>query len=266
MERSVLSFDRVADIYDSTREPPPPEVVEALVRQLATCRSVLDLGTGTGRLAGPLLDRGVHIVGVDVSSRMLQVAVGKGLDRGIVGDGCQLPFRSQSFDAILAVHVMHLVPDLSRFLEEARRVGRRLLVTLADRWDPSQSPSDGYHEALRRRGFKARIGLRHLELPLAEVVRPAVHSLVMAATITGDFRPLIEALEQRQYSGTWDVPDDLHRAAISEIKERYVGPRPPTCRETFVLCWEMASLTDEALVRVRERFGLQAAAPAGGTG
>lgn len=266
MERSVLSFGRVADVYDSTREAPPPDVVEALVRQLAVCRSVLDLGTGTGRLARPLLDRGVHIVGLDVSSRMLQVAVGKGLDRAVVGDVCELPFRSQSFDAILAVHVMHLVADLSLLFREARRVGRGLLVTLADRWDPSDNPMDGYYEALTRRGFQARIGPERLELPLAEVIEPTVYSLALATEVTGDFGPLLGILERREYTMTWDVPDDLHTQAMSEVKQRYVGPRPPTRRETFVLGWDIASLTDDALRRVRERFGVSAVARAGGSG
>lgn len=254
MEQGRFCFDRVSETYDSTRRPPQPEVLDALARLLADCRAVLDVGTGTGRLARPLLDRGVNVVGVDRAPGMLAVAAGKGIDYLVMGDACRLPFRAGAFDAVLAVHVMHLLDDLSLFLAEARRVCRGLLVTLAVRWDPSDFPDRGYQEALAARGFRLRVGFDGLEWPLAEVVQPSIQTLAATTEPTGDYAEFIANLERREYSMTWDVPDDLHRAAIAEVRERYVGPRPPTRCESFVLGWDVASLTDAALDRVRERL------------
>ena len=254
MQRGRYCFDRVSETYDSTRRPPQPEVLDALARLLADCRAVLDVGTGTGRLARPLLDRGVNVVGVDRAPGMLAVAAGKGIDYLVMGDACRLPFRAGAFDAVLAVHVMHLVDDLSLLLAEARRVCRGLLVTLAVRWDPSDFPDRGYQEALAARGFRLRVGFDGLEWPLAEVVQPSIQTLAATTEPTGDYAEFIGNLERREYSMTWDVPEDLHQAAIEEIRERYVGPRPPTRCESFVLGWDMATLTDRAMNSVRDRL------------
>src|SRR3972149_4603995 len=143
MQQGRFCFDRVSETYDSTRRPPQPEVLDAIARLLTECRAVLDVGTGTGRLARPLPDRGVNVGGVDRAPGMLAVARGKGIERLVMGDACRLPFRSDAFHAVLAVHVMHLVDDLSLLLAEARRVCCGLLVTLADRWDPSDFADRG---------------------------------------------------------------------------------------------------------------------------
>lgn len=260
MQRGRYCFDRVSDTYDSTRKPPPPEVLDALARQLGGCRAVLDVGAGTGRLARPLLDRGVRVVGVDVSPSMLAVARGKGIECLVMGDACRLPFPADAFDAVLAVHVMHLVDDLSLLLAEARRVCCGLLVTLADRWDPSDFVDRGYQEALAARGFRLPLGIDGPEWPLAEVVQPSIQTLATTTEVTGDYSEFIGNLERREYSMTWEVPEDLHRAAIAEVRERYAGPRPPTRCESFVLGWDVESLTDAALDRVRERLGVGAGA------
>lgn len=254
MQQGRFCFDRVSETYDSTRRPPQPEVLDALARLLADCRAVLDVGTGTGRLARPLLDRGVNVVGVDRAPGMLAVAAGKGIDYLVMGDACRLPFRAGAFDAVLAVHVMHLLDDLSLFLAEARRVCRGLLVTLAVRWDPWDFPDRGYCEAITARGFKPRIGAEGPEWSLIEAIKPSVCTLALVSEPTGDYSDYIGNLERREYSMTWEVPDDLHQAAIEEIRERYVGPRPPTRCESFVLGWDMATLTDRAMNSVRDRL------------
>lgn len=259
----MVSFDRVADTYDSTREAPRPEEMRALAKELAGCRSVLDLGAGTGRLARPLLDRGLNVTGVDLARRMLEVAVGKGVDRVVVGDACYLPFRSATFDAVLAVRMMHLVEDVAILLAEARRVGRQMLVTLADHYDPPDSPVEGYHQALAARGFWPRVANDSPELLLAGLIRPTTFAKAFASQVENEFATLIGILERREYSITWDVPDDLHGAAISEIKERYAGPRSPTYRETFLLSWNVSQFTETALRRAREQLTVSAAARPG---
>jgi len=82
---------------------------------------VLDLGCGKGRFARALQDRGAEVVGLDLSSAMLAEAHGIGRVRGSIR---RLPFRSSSFDAVLAVEVFeHLDPQTwPEALGEARRV------------------------------------------------------------------------------------------------------------------------------------------------
>ena len=71
-----LTFDRAVSYYDRTRAL-PREVSDALtdalieLGQLQPGRRCLEVGVGTGRIALPLVARGVDLVGVDLSSAML---------------------------------------------------------------------------------------------------------------------------------------------------------------------------------------------------
>jgi len=65
----------------------------AAIAALAGDASVLELGVGTGRLALPLAERGVHVVGVDASQAMLNLLAQKDPDRSVtavLGDMAQL--------------------------------------------------------------------------------------------------------------------------------------------------------------------------------
>lgn len=67
--------DRWADIYDSWAEQRfSEEMTEAAVsalHNLAGSRRVLELGIGTGRVAVPLAQRGVDVLGIDASEAMV---------------------------------------------------------------------------------------------------------------------------------------------------------------------------------------------------
>lgn len=64
--------DRIADLYDELYEGPPnPRQLDTL-EELARGGRALELGIGTGRLALPLVARGVTITGLDSSSAMIE--------------------------------------------------------------------------------------------------------------------------------------------------------------------------------------------------
>ncbi|MEP5516729.1 MAG: metalloregulator ArsR/SmtB family transcription factor [Bauldia litoralis] len=120
------------------------DAVETAVADLIGERpfdSLLDLGTGTGRmleLLNPLYSRAI---GVDASSSMLAVARAN-LDRaGIgnvqvrLGDIYNLPLPRDSFNLVVVHQVLHFLDDPERALAEAARVlrpgGRLLIVDFA---------------------------------------------------------------------------------------------------------------------------------------
>ena len=100
-------------------------------------RSLLDLGTGTGRmleLFGPEIERGL---GLDLSLDMLLLARDRleraGLKNCSVrqGDIYDLPLTNDSFDVVILHQVLHFLDDGARAIHEAARVlrpGGRLLV------------------------------------------------------------------------------------------------------------------------------------------
>jgi SAM-dependent methyltransferase len=97
------------------------------------CR-VLDAGCVAGHRLGPLAATGAHVVGVDISPAMLQLASGTGLLARLVrADVTNLPFHDDAFEAALCAYVLDFTPAVAAALRELHRVvrpGGRLLVSL----------------------------------------------------------------------------------------------------------------------------------------
>lgn len=88
----------------------------------------LDLATGTGDLAYLVRDRGVSVIGLDITPRMLVLAAAKRLpaDRPafVAGDMTMLPFPARAFDLVTTGYGLRNVPDLSQAIAEIARVLR----------------------------------------------------------------------------------------------------------------------------------------------
>lgn len=88
---------------------------------------ILEVGTGSGRTTRPLLQLGMDPVGVDLSRRklaQLAATAGKRPLRLIQADAGRLPFPAGSFDVLLTIRVLHLIPAWQTALGEFRRVLR----------------------------------------------------------------------------------------------------------------------------------------------
>lgn len=147
---------------------PEPEVEAAITRLLGASQidTLLDAGTGTGRmleLLAPHVRRGI---GVDVSPEMLAIARDR-LERAEIGnchvrlaDAYRLPFpdggRGQGFDAVLFHQVLHYLDDPAAAVREAARVlkadGRIVVVDFA----PHELEFLRTGHAHRRLGFADR--------------------------------------------------------------------------------------------------------------
>jgi ubiquinone/menaquinone biosynthesis methyltransferase len=83
----------------------------------------LDLACGTGDIAFALAARGAHVVGLDITYRMLQLARAKGTSATfLAGDMLALPFGDCEFDIVTAGYGLRNVPDIPRALAEIHRV------------------------------------------------------------------------------------------------------------------------------------------------
>lgn len=94
---------------------------------------ILDLACGTGDIAIAAASRGARVVGVDITARMIELAkikagrheAGRAGDlarRFIVGDMLALPFAPSTFDVVTTGYGLRNVPDLTRAIDEIRRV------------------------------------------------------------------------------------------------------------------------------------------------
>jgi 2-polyprenyl-3-methyl-5-hydroxy-6-metoxy-1,4-benzoquinol methylase len=96
-------------------------------------RTVLDVGTGTGRAAIALAGRGARVTGVDASAEMLAVAERRAKDARVgvtfaPGDAHALAFPDRSFDVAICLRVLMHTPDWRRSLGELCRVARDRVV------------------------------------------------------------------------------------------------------------------------------------------
>ena len=141
-------FAGVAERWDQVRSlHAADEVVEAAICELladSPHRSILDVGTGTGRmlqLLGADTDRIDRAVGLDNSHSMLAVARAN-LERAELrhiglrqGDVYSPPFEPASFDLVVIHQVLHFLDHPARAVAEAARLltpgGRLLVVDLA---------------------------------------------------------------------------------------------------------------------------------------
>lgn len=127
-------FARHAEVWDELRQlHSPDEQVEAkLIEALgeAPLGRLLDIGTGTGRMAELFAERAEGVVALDKSLDMLRFARAKlqNLPSDAVelvqGDFAALPFSAQGFDTVLLHQVLHFAQDPAAPLAEAARVTR----------------------------------------------------------------------------------------------------------------------------------------------
>ena len=78
-------------------------------------KAVLDIGFGTGTLAGQLYQQGCDVFGQDFSSRMIQLAQRKmpqaKLYQGDFSLGLVQELKQQRYDAIIATYALHHLTD-----------------------------------------------------------------------------------------------------------------------------------------------------------
>ena len=119
-------YDRIAESFDATRYKPWPETVEFLA-SLPKGSLVLDVGCGNGRNAVCAEKMGLRVVAFDVSPGMVEKAVGKTRETSYaLADACLTPFDDSSFDAVIAIAVIHHIESEDGRREALREIGRVL--------------------------------------------------------------------------------------------------------------------------------------------
>jgi SAM-dependent methyltransferase len=90
-------------------------------------RTIVDVGTGTGRAAIGLARRGARVTGVDASPEMLRVARDRAAAERLdvtfdVGDAHRLLYKDRAFECAVSLRVLMHTPDWRQCLAELCRV------------------------------------------------------------------------------------------------------------------------------------------------
>ncbi len=183
IERAYRRYARGYDLYfGGILQPGRRAVIERM-----HCRPgerILEVGVGTG-LSLPLYPPRTRVYGIDVSPEMLARArervarEGLGQAAGLCRmDAERMAFADDSFDKVVAMYVVSVVPDPGRLVDEMRRVCRQEgelyivnhflhpnpLVAGAERLAAPLSRFLGFHPNLDLEDFIAESGLEVAEL------------------------------------------------------------------------------------------------------
>ena len=127
MRNSQNFWDKNAGRYDRfmRKDAAAYDRLYELLRPVVRQKTVLELATGTGLIAKHIVRYADHIEATDASQEMIEQA-----KQGVksaklcfsVQDMFHLPYADQSFDVVIVVNALHIVPEPEKALSEIRRV------------------------------------------------------------------------------------------------------------------------------------------------
>jgi len=223
-------------------------LLNAMKELFAGCRTILDVGVGTGRFAEYLNDSGFDVAGIDVSLSMMAKAREKGVRNLVQADAHYLPFRDRVFDGGIMVHVLHLARDWVQVVREAGRVTGKIVVAEVEGGE-GFSPRSRYLELRKAMGYPLD-RFNDGEAGLRRVVPPATVKLVGDNWIDIDVHEEIDSFDKRKSSVSWDVPAETNDKIIQRLHSE--NPEKTVRRREIVevVGWDPAQLRNLA---ARER-------------
>jgi SAM-dependent methyltransferase len=200
------------------------------------------VGVGTGRIALPLHRRGRRVVGVDLSLPMLARYRAKATAAGLApppvlrADASRLPLRDGCVDAVVEVHLLHLVPSWRAALEEARRVlapGGMLLHGGGGPYEHgSGSPRDQvigrFDELAAAAGVPRYVGASHRQvLDALAAMGGRVEELEPVAWEEQEtYGQALRWIEERVFSYHWRLPEEVWRDTAARVRAEFEAGHP----------------------------------------
>ena len=126
MNRSEKFWDRLSKKYDKPDkidEVLKFKSIETIIKYLNSNDIVLDFGCATGTIASSIADKVKEMHGIDISSKMIQIAKERAIERKIENIYFSQStifderFKRDSFNMILAFSILHLLEDTEKIMK-----------------------------------------------------------------------------------------------------------------------------------------------------
>lgn len=230
----------------------------------ATARTAyLEVGVGTGRIALPIASSGHTYTGVDISEKMVEqfeeklrregwqevqqpwgtlpdesatlspvahryrLAEKQAAVRLVMSDITALPFRDDSFDAVVSVHVFHLVDGWQRAVEESLRVlrpGGVLLYCGDDHedMDVREQIAGEWRRIIKELGGDNRRPGASSPHMVTDYLQQQGFTTERLCAVTWESkmtaRQVLEGFERRYFSHVWVIAEDIFAVAINRLR------------------------------------------------
>ena len=120
-------WDKNAGRYDRfmRKDRAAYDEMHELIRPVVKAKTVLELATGTGMIAKNIVNAAAHIEVTDASAEMIAEAKRDNHSTKLhfsVQDMFRLPYTEESFDVVIVVNALHIVPQPEKALAEIHRV------------------------------------------------------------------------------------------------------------------------------------------------
>jgi 2-polyprenyl-3-methyl-5-hydroxy-6-metoxy-1,4-benzoquinol methylase len=129
--KSEKFWDRIAKNFDKPIKPEKQKVsklAEQSKKFLKKADVVLDYGCATGTISIDILDFVKEVQGIDISSKMIEVAERKAVERKIENikftqsNIFDERYKCESFNIILGFNILHLLEDENKILQKIHKL------------------------------------------------------------------------------------------------------------------------------------------------
>ncbi|MBN1314655.1 MAG: class I SAM-dependent methyltransferase [Anaerolineales bacterium] len=219
-------------------------ILDSVPGQNGSC--FLEIGTGSGRITGPLQESGVRLVGVDISHSKLERITRRPNLSLAQADAGQLPFPPQTFNAVITVHVMHLLDNPIQAIQEIHRV--LLPAGFYFRGASAIDPHSIWSSV--RQKWESLLDENNIRRHHKERSPEMVDNLLMAAGAISDKVLVIEIghdtspageihkIRERISNKSWTAPEAMQSILLNELEcwaiDEYGSLEKPYC---YNECW-----------------------------
>ena len=238
-DEEYISFDQFAENYDFTRD-----ISDVLLKMfmksflelfdpVEKIKNILEIGCGTGRVSKIFASQNYSVTGVDISSKMLDIALQKAQRenwnfRGILSDARKLPFKKNEFDVAYTVHVLHLVKDWKKVIQEALRCSHnRFINVFMERRIFSTDIMKNYWKFINEHDtnhdFRSdnKLGAKDTQevIDYMNSINYSYHDKEFEINTQIDKQMLIKIVKLKAFSSQRFIPDAIHSHAMLYLKE-----------------------------------------------